>query len=93
MIKTLPDPIKINEHGTANVIGWVNERSFVVKVIPETITTGKENEQPELLDTEEGEKAGMEYVSLWDWAKDNSLTVTEFQELQERLETYIDLDF
>lgn len=92
MIKNLPEPITINEEGTANVIGWVGTRSFVVKVIPETITTGIENDTPESLDTEEN-PADLEYVSLWDWAKDNSLSVTEFQELQERLETYIDTDW
>lgn len=106
MIKELPDPVQITEDGSVQVIGWVDKRSFVVKILPEMpepevpVTTGIENENPVPLDSEEDTgweddvinnlEDEAEFLSLWNWAKDNGLTLSEFEELQTRLESYID---
>lgn len=97
MLKQLPEPVSITEDGSVKVIGWVDKRSFIVKSlplvtnIPQPETTGIENKSPISLDGEEDNiEEEIEYKSLWNWCRDNSVSIDQFMELQERLETYID---
>ena len=94
MIKSLPTPIPITEDQSVNVIGWTDKRSFIVKVMSE-INPAKAEEDVEKikeLDGEEDDSDDTELMSLWEWAKEYEISLTQFEELQQRLETYINLE-
>ena len=107
MIKELPEPIAITEDNSVQVIGWVDKRSFVVKILPEMDITANVSETTGVagtddssfyLDSEEEEEENIDYdaeaefMSLWEWSKENDLTLSQFEELQNRLETFIDFE-
>ena len=94
MIKSLPTPIPITEDQSVNVVGWTDKRSFIVKVMSE-INPAKVEEDAEKikeLDGEEDDSDDTELMSLWEWAKEYEISLAQFEELQQRLETYINLE-
>ena len=88
--KRFPEEISIVPDGSAKVVGWTGKRSFVVADYSKPLS-GVSVPNAFSLDGETVELEA-ELISLWDWCKKNELTVSEMDELQDSLETYIDIE-
>lgn len=88
--KRLVEPVEITPDGQTKVVGWVGQHSFVVADYRK-IQEGVDPLDQFSLDGEEVEKEA-ELLSLWDWAKKNSLSLEEMEALQDSLQTYIEVD-
>ena len=88
--KRLPDSIDITPDGSAKVVGWTGKHSFVVADYSKP-NSGVEVPNTFIMDGEDVQQEA-ELISLWDFALKNDLTVLELSELQDSLETYIDIE-
>ena len=88
--KRLPEEVSITPDNSAKVIGWTGKHSFVVANY-EKVQSGAEVPNTFDLDGDEVQEDA-EILSLWDWAKLKDLSIIELEELQNSLETYIDIE-
>lgn len=89
--KQLPEEVSISEDDSAVVVGWTGDRSFVVKTYDPGQATSTEPFDLDNQSSVETDKPTTT-LSLWDWGLKQDISLKEFDELQNSLETYIEVE-